>query len=77
MREPLVTRPTRGGSGLPYVVERATLRAHADMDIANPPFLIPVTLSGLVKSQRGRIEKGMRQYTHPEDIYRCNVPTTY
>lgn len=35
-RETVVTRPTLRGSGMPITVERATSRAHADMDITSP-----------------------------------------
>lgn len=46
-RETVVTRPTLRGSGMPTVAERATSRAHADMDITSP-----------FATQYTRIEKG-------------------
>lgn len=51
-RETVVTRPTLRGSGMPIVVERATSRAHADMDITSP-----------FTTRYTRIEKGCAIYT--------------
>ena len=51
-RETVVTRPTLRGSGMPITVERATSRAHADMDITSP-----------FTTRYTRIEKGCAIYT--------------